>query len=146
METIEETNTEVKQTETEQGFFEVADVLFTVGRVGYFHLVRKSGWMTSKGDAVSVSLKQWWDDIEKRDEEHGDVAGVFHTHPPDSEYLSSIDTAAAQAFAFCLGKEMLMIVETDTGWYAGWWVDDEEVVTSTNAIKLPFGFFLVYSP
>lgn len=129
------------------GFRETASVLLETWRKGYFSLVKKSSLLQDMGEESNVSLEERWGHaIEEREEKFGDVAGFWHTHPIDAEFISSVDTATARAFSYSYGKKMLMIIETDSGWRRSWFVSENDLISNVKVLKVPFvkDTFLVF--
>lgn len=129
-------------------FKESACVLLERFRVGYFAIIKKWTLVSSVGSYSKVELKdeEWGKTIEDREDKYQDVAGFFHVHPPDAEWISGVDTATARGFSFAFGKRMLMIIGNESGWYQAWYVNSDGVVAQAKILKLPFDYFLVWIP
>jgi len=63
--------------------------------------------------------------VMKRDEEHGDVVGFFHTHPMSLASPSMTDYATMGAWTVCFGKPLVCCIKGVNGHKAHWFIDDE---------------------
>lgn len=66
----------------------------------------------------------------RREEEHGDIIGFYHTHPQGLTSPSARDDKTMTAWSFCFGKPLLCIIGTEAGlrgWIYDWRVDRVEV-------------------
>lgn len=78
--------------------------------------------MTS-GTPCSVAFDADW--VTKREEEHGDVVGFYHTHPSFPAYHSSRDDATMQQWVCSFGKPLACLIQGVDGLRAWWYTDDE---------------------
>ena len=79
------------------------------GRRGPFWYARRR--RTTMGMPHEVACDATW--TLDREEQRGDVAGFFHTHPPGATWLSERDVRTMQAWVSAFGKPLLCLVECD---------------------------------
>lgn len=130
--------------ETIRNFRETASVLLEKFSLGAFSIVRAVKNMSNVGETFAVSLEGFSTQIYEREEKFGDFVGFIHSHPPGCEYISEQDLSAAQGYSFEMGKRILMIIETPSGWHQAWYVNDEGNHRIAKILRLPFGFFAIY--
>lgn len=72
------------------------------------------------GDHASVTFDPKW--VFDREDDFGDVAGFYHTHPPSIGVArpSQTDVDTMSAWVTCLGKLLLCYI--DNGWSVTCWV------------------------
>lgn len=78
------------------------------------------------GGAAHVDFDWAW--VLRREEEKGDVAGFFHTHPPGFSSMSGRDRRTMQAWATCFGKPLVCAVRCGRAVRA--WVCDKRGAVS----------------
>lgn len=62
------------------------------------------------GGSASVEFDWAW--VLEREERRGDVIGFYHTHPPGLTAPSERDVRTMRAWASCLGKPLLCVIES----------------------------------
>lgn len=127
-------------------FRESACLLVRFLQIGYYTIARKFTEISATGTEVSVDLISFGEKIEKRESQHGDVLGFWHSHPEYAKGISGTDIDHAKGFSFSYGKNILMIIETDSGWSRAWYVDEDGKTIDAVVIQFPLlkDYFLVY--
>ncbi len=74
------------------------------GRIWYGRLVRRVA-----GGLASVEFDWGW--VLEREERRGDIIGFYHTHPGGPMTPSQRDVRTMRAWASCLGKPLLCVIE-----------------------------------
>lgn len=93
------------------------------GRIWYGRRVRPA-----TGERASVRFDGIW--VLKREEEHHDVLGFFHTHPGGPPAPSARDIRTMRAWCSSFGKPLLCLIASLEG-VAGYRFDNDE----SNGVK-----------
>lgn len=65
------------------------------------------------GQPASVTFDGAW--VLKREEQHGDVQGFYHTHPSGTPRPSDRDVRTMRAWSSALGKPLLCVIDSPEG-------------------------------
>lgn len=106
-------NTVVKTTTKTTGFREKSAILLGESRSNVW-LVRLNWFNTGTPHSVSFD----WQLVMNREEEYGDVAGFYHSHPDGHFVPSERDHQTMYAWSSCFGKPLLCVIECQSKWRA----------------------------
>ena len=85
------------------------------------------------GQPASVEFDWSW--VLEREERRGDVLGFYHTHPAGTAAPSARDVRTMRAWASCLGKPLLCVIESDKALAAHLFATDEDSGQSLEAVE-----------
>lgn len=77
-----------------------------------------SGVMLPQNIGTPVEVTVDYDWILKREEQHKDVLGFFHTHPSFLSTPSERDDATMDSWVTCLGKDLISVIQGTDGVFA----------------------------
>lgn len=108
------------------------------GNLWYSRLVR---WQM--GQPASVEFE--WEWVLEREERRGDILGFYHTHPRGPLTPSGRDVRTMRAWASCLGKPLLCLIESNAALAAYLFENDEaEGQRLTEAQRFPRNVMICY--